>query len=146
MTSPTPDTVPTPSAVVTRDRDNRAFQPMQVVVGIALDVLFGQATAITVPANKRLIIEFLDGRAEVPPGQTIIHVRVIAESGGESAEHCYGAQLQGSSEGADNFTFNHATLAYADPGTDVIVIVNRSDTAGFGSAQVALTGHFVDLA
>jgi hypothetical protein len=141
-------TAPAPGYVFTRDADNPAFQPFQGVVGIPIAAgdLFGQATLTTVPTGKRLVIEYLDGRAELPIGQRITIVRFQTDIAGfTQIEHCFGADFQATSQNEDRLTFNHLLRAYADPGARIEVFVNRSDSAGSGSARVNLTGYFVDL-
>ena len=56
--------------------DNPNFEPFNGHVGIPLQGLFGQETLLTVPADKRLVIDYLNGRIELPTGQTVIHVRL----------------------------------------------------------------------
>jgi hypothetical protein len=140
-------TRPPSGHIVTRDFDNPAFEPFQGRVGFSVDELFAQDVLLTVPAGKRLVIEYMNRRAELPIGQTIIHVRMqIVEAGGNgSIEHCFGAEFQGTQGGQDHFTFNHLMRVYAAPGSSITVIVNRSATDAFGTASVAVTGYFVDI-
>jgi hypothetical protein len=123
------------------------LQPFFGRAGIPLSngELFGESPLLTVPADKQLVIEYLDGRIEVPQGQTVIHVRLQV---GDD-EHCFGAVFQGTQKDAgppvqDVFTVNHLMRVYAARGSVVQVIVNRSATSSFGSASIAVTGHFED--
>lgn len=87
-----------------------------------MSALFGQATLTTVPAGKRLVVEYRDGRAELPVGQRITIVRFSADvSPFLQVEHCFGADFQATRQASggpiDCHTFNHLLWAYADPGT-----------------------------
>ena len=135
-----------------RDVDNSDFSPFQGVAGIFIPAgsLIGQATLTTVPAGKRLVVEYLDGRAELPVGQRITIVRFLADvSPFVQIEHCFGADFQATGQATggpvDWHTFNHLLRAYADPGTGIEVFVNRSNSAGTASARVNLTGYFVSV-
>jgi hypothetical protein len=135
-----------------RDVGNSDFSPFHGVVTIFMraGALFGQATLTTVPAGKRLVVEYLDGRAELPVGQRITLVRFAADvSPFQQIEHCFGAKFQATAQApggpVDCQTFNHLLRAYADPGTSIEVFVNRSDSTGTASARVNLTGYFVNL-
>lgn len=121
------------------------LQPVFGRAGIPLSdgELFGESPLLTVPAGKQLVIEYLDGRIELPQGQTVIHVRLLVGND----EHCFGSVFQGTQKDAapfaqDVFTTNHLMRVYAAPGSVVQVIVNRSETSSFGSASIAVTGHF----
>jgi hypothetical protein len=109
--------------------------------------LFGQSPLLTVPAGKQLIIEYLDGSINLPPGETVISVRLLI--GGD--DHHFGAVFQGTQKDVgpavqDVFTVNHLMRVYAAPGKVVQVDVNRSAKSGGSSAVIAVTGHFVDFA
>jgi hypothetical protein len=149
-------TRPISGNLVTRDFDNPAFEPFQANSSFTLtsDQLFSQSTFVTipagtpvaVPAGKRLVLEFINGRVDVPPGQKVILVRLQVDN----FEHCFAAEFQGTENGdgeaRDFFVFNHLMRLYVEPGSSVGVIVNRSAKAGLAGVNVVVTGYFVDVA
>jgi hypothetical protein len=130
-----------------RNVDNPALQPFQR----NLDVLIppGQGTATdqyTVPAGKRLVIEFASNSVTAPTGMKL-WVRVQALSGGVFSNYNMTSALLANTAGTDFSVGSEVTRIYADPGSNVTLVVSvLGGTAGPNTgAEVDLSGHFVDL-
>jgi hypothetical protein len=136
--------------VLTRDVDNPALQPFQnsQVISTPAGLLGGDGT-FTVPAGKRLVIEFLSFQGSWPAGQatTRLFIGVCNSGGGQcQTEFFLPAISQGPDFGGNSlFAASSPMRLYADPGTDVTVSVRRNATAGTGLAVVAISGYLVDL-
>ena len=95
-----------------------------------MSALFGQATLTTVPAGKRLVVEYRDGRAELPVGQRITIVRFSADvSPFLQVEHCFGADFQVTRQAIITCSGLMPTLERADMApyrTGGVVLLNYS--------------------
>jgi hypothetical protein len=140
----TPDVKVTNTAsapVLTRDVDNPALQPFQNVRVISTPAgLLGGDETFTVPAGKRLVIEFVSFQGSWPAGQATTRLFIgVCNSGGGACQtrFFFPAVPQGPDFGGDSlFTASSPTRLYADPGTDVTVSVRRNAAAGTGLASV----------
>ena len=100
--------------------------------------------ATTVPAGKRLVIEFVSVRVEVPSGQKATVV-LIAVVGTAAAQHIIAtAPLTGFGT-ADLFEASVPARIYADPATSVTAFVARTSATGSANAFVKFSGQLVDV-
>jgi hypothetical protein len=118
------------SPLMVRDLDNPARQPFQV----ELD----QTTfAFSVPAGKRLVIEFVSARANSAPGFSLLSINVVTTVGGVTLQHPFVPVFVGKNGVDNSYTVSQPTRLYADPGTTVDITL--------GSGTVILSGYFVDV-
>jgi hypothetical protein len=112
--------------------------------------LLGGNDTFTVPAGKRLVIEFVSFRATWPAGQqtTLAFIGVCNSGGGVCPTNFFvPAIAQGPDFGGGAlFTGSSPTRLYADAGTDVTVAIRRNATTGTGLASVAVSGYLCERA
>ena len=122
-------------------------QPFQAAAGTTqLSGNAGSLTLATVPAGKRLVIEYVSAGGQVPPGQfvelfnistatdfngTVVHDLIVlsqppAFNGDSVARACQQLRL------------------YASSGTTVRVFFRRSSPAGTASFHATISGYLVD--
>ena len=125
---------------------NDAVQPIQV--NLPVDLLAGQFPSsdviYSVPANRRLVIEYASAGCSIPAGQAIA-VSFVTGLGGS---YTYPA-LQSSfpaPPGAKPYTATgHPVRLYADPGTNVGYSLARTDASGVASCGVQFSGYLTPL-
>ena len=137
------------SPVFVRDVDNPARQPFQRELDPLVTV--GQFTAsdsLTVPAGKRLVIEFATAPVTTPPG-TKLWVRIQTTVNGISNQYSLLPELQGSfaASGSDFLLAAQPMKVYADPATQVVAVVNvLGGTANANTgAGVVMSGYLIDV-
>ena len=122
--------------LMVRDLDNPARQPVQIILG-TLDVTF------SVPAGKRLVIEFLDGfvLAPTPPTpQERRFVRINTTLAGSSLNHLI-IVYAGAIGVTTVYMLSQVTKIYADPGTQVTF----TNPEAFVAGEIILSGQYVDV-
>lgn len=100
----------------------------------------------TVPAGKRLVIEFVSAHGQVPPGTHVelFHLNTVAGSGGAATHDLLVHAQPAAVIGDAIFRASQQVRIYADPGTTVTALV-RTNTNGQTSCAIAISGHLVDL-
>jgi hypothetical protein len=130
-----------------RDVDNPARQSFQR----ELDPLvpsgsFSASDSLTVPAGKRFVIEFASASIDTTAG-TKMWVRIQTTSSGVGLSYSLLPQLQGNfgADGSDFLLASQPMKLYADPGTQVTVVVNvLGGVANTNTgAAVSLSGYLV---
>ena len=143
----TPTVTLAPGASV-RNADNPANQPLAATNGLTLPsgIASGSVTLTTVPAGKRLVIEYVALTANVPSGQilTLSVVTTVLNSSG-STDFPLAVVSQGSDGFKNYFAVSQLVRLYADAGTDVTATCNRSATTIAGTCTFAISGYFVDV-
>jgi len=134
--------------VFVRDADAMAREPFQREFGCGADE--GCATSFTVPAGKRLELEFISVRADVPQGNHALIEMQVSQHGLKVFHHIaltpqgfVGISLGGSP--SDEFVGTHQVRIYADPGSQVDVVL-QSSPAGAVELEGAVSGHLIDCA
>ena len=135
--------------VYVRDVDNPARQPFHVELYdfrmIAGDTL--STDSFIVPAGKRLVIEQVSGRFTAPAGQTL---DLVVQTGPSEAPatHYYLPVRQGplAPLSGDGFVLNQLSRQYAEPGSNVgVILQRRGGTDGEASGLMTFTGYLVDV-
>jgi hypothetical protein len=131
-----------------RDVENPARQPFQRELQITVPAgSNGVAQTFTVPAGKRLVIEFVAASLGLFPGQKGI-LLITTTVGGSIASYDLPLTDQGVGfTGFAGFRTSQMVRIYADPGSTVTVVVG-SDGATFPVAigeLVSLSGYLVTL-
>lgn len=133
--------------VPARDVDNPAREPFQrFLVGQVDDgeINAGDSVSFSVPAGKRLVIEYVSLLGVVPAGQKL-RVKIDAFAGGPGS-HQLTLSNEGSFQaGRDDYKASHLTRIYADPGTDVFLRVARNSTSGVAGINASVSGYLVDV-
>jgi hypothetical protein len=127
-----------------RDVDNPARQPVHTnVLCIANSMLGCDETIYTVPAGKRLVIEYASMLAEIPVGQ-VASWTISTFVRGRLERHRFPLTLP-------SVAFNNVTATesgqqvriYADPGTHVEA--GGIPNSGSGPFTFTISGHLVDV-
>jgi hypothetical protein len=137
-----PDTAP----VQVQDVDNPAFQPFQREFIFTFPAGFlGDNEDFTVPAGKRLVIEFVSFRYHIPAGQTpalnflqIGNVSYYFSMTQQAANqpHTDGPQ--------DLWVGTSPTRLYVNPGVNLRVAVRKNSAVGTGLGSVSISGYYVN--
>ena len=132
--------------VTTRDADNAARQPFQVHgfpdIG---DGYYFATFSFNVPAGKRLVMEYVSAIVNVPSGQKVA-VWVNANQGsGPVSHYVVPTSLGAFNQLTETFAVGQLTRIYADPSTQVDVVVDRNAGVGFTSANVSVSGYLVNV-
>ena len=124
-----------------------AQQPFAATVGSVQPNLTNVSTATlaTVPAGKRLVIEFVTMTGQVPPGQfaEIMEITTNAGSGGISHPLVIHAQPP-AVIGDSVFRSNQDLRLYATGGSNVTVLFRRTSSAGQATFFATISGYLVD--
>ncbi len=132
------------SPVLVRDVDDAARSAFHASadVGIPDTRSEGLATITTVPAGKRLVIEYVSILAQAPTGQKLFaQITVFVDSVGQN--HFITLTPQGAFSSTDVFTAAQPTRLYADAGTNVTASLFRNATTGVVGNTVAISGYLV---
>jgi hypothetical protein len=101
----------------------------------------------SVPAGKRLVIEHVSVRAELPPGQTA-RAAIVVSLDGKAVSHYLVMVGQGTVIGEPTnravFVASHPIRLYVDPGPRPAVTVERDNSDELGAAYASMLGYLVD--
>jgi hypothetical protein len=145
------------TAVFTRGVDDSARQVFQAEATITMadGATTGMARFLfannsqTVPAGKRLVIEDISARGSIPGGYgAAVHVLTRVDT--RAARHFLVLNGQGYSPfGVDRVTSNQQVRVYADPGTnvDVVLALDSGIFGGLGTdiLTATISGYLVDV-
>jgi hypothetical protein len=101
-------------------------------------------TAYTVPAGKRFVLEDFSGSALVPTGQKVTIAGIVA-NGASQAMEAVPSFVGPAGGGFDTFVWGRLARVYAEPSTNVQVVVGRNPNADTADVFYALSGYLVDL-
>jgi hypothetical protein len=120
-------------------------QPFQAHIEIALPAgTEGQNGFVTVPADRRLVIDYVSGEGFVPSGQKCVFSVITSLNGAASGTTHYLRSVQmGPFGGKDLSQTGELVRLYADPGTTVMLRADRDAPAGDGLARMTLSGHLI---
>lgn len=144
----------TNAPLLVRDVDNPAQQPV-VRLADDVNVLVGETQAFTqmytVPAGKRLVIEFVSVRTFVlPPGQKLF-VSVQVSDGQTTYDINLAPTLVGTftvgtgGTRGDRSAISQQTRLYANAGETVRAFAQKNDDVGAGQATITVMGYLVDV-
>ena len=133
-----------PGAVVTVAE--AAFQPFQEAEGLEQNgTNVSTITVATVPAGKRLVIEYLSVSAQVPPGQHLEFAQILTNQGSGGTFHDTLVHRQPDAVIGDAiFRAVHDLRLYAAGGTQVQVMVRRNSGIGTAFYGVSISGYLVN--
>ena len=97
-----------------------------------------------VPQSRLLVIEAWDGFVDLPFNNGVPQVKVRTTANGETASHQVWtiANLYG---GGGYLLVPFGSMkVYADPGSEIVVSVQRQGTIGTANLSLTLTGHYID--
>jgi len=133
----------TPLVVAQADTPER--HAFQATVTVTLDQGFvGQNGAVTVPAGKRLVIEYASARAFVPSGQNLAFSIDTSLNGENVSEfHHLPSTQQFTSGNITQFIAGEQVRIYADSGI-LILRADRDNPNGTGTFIFTISGHLID--
>lgn len=138
-----------------RDVDNPARQPI-VRLAFQMNVLVGETQAInnqiyTVPAGKRLVIEFVSVRTFVLPSGQTFSVEVGVSDGQTTYDINLAPTLVGTftvgtgGNKGDLSAISQQTRVYANAGDTIRAFAQKGDDVGAGQANITVMGYLVDV-
>jgi hypothetical protein len=97
-----------------------------------------------VPVGSLLVIEYVTVRGYVPDGQKVRSLLRVTTDGVD-ASHSLVDYAQGDmiGSGKDTFSASHLVRFYADPGSTVLIRVDRSANNGLGGFWWTISGYLV---
>ena len=99
------------------------------------------------PAGKRLVIEYVSGRASFPDGQRCWFSVITRLAGATTGtEYFLGTDHATAAGTQDRATAGQAVKLYADSGTTVMLRALRDNATGDAIARMALAGYLLDPA
>jgi hypothetical protein len=149
IVNPPSEPVPVEGSLGVTDLDNPAFQPFQhAALAIIQPGFSGGSATFTVPAGKRLVIEYVSFNIPLTNGQSVLGVSVEVENSNAN-QIPIGHEIPVLYTVADSTLLRSigasATRLYADPGSTVRIRAARSGSTGQDIAPVNVSGYFVDL-
>jgi hypothetical protein len=104
-------------------------------------------TIATVPAGKRLVIEFLSAVAQMPAGQHLVvcQINTIAPPFGGLTHELLINQQPAFVNGDALFRASQQVRLYADPGSQVRALMTRDSSQGQALFLATLSGYLVDV-
>lgn len=106
----------------------------------------GQNGFVTVPAGKRLVIEYVSGQAFLPSGQKALFSVIVSLQGQSTGTwHYLESTVVGPFGSQDCFQCGRLVKLYADPGTTVMLRTDRDSPTGTGISRMTLSGHLVSV-
>ncbi len=134
---------------------NDAIQPIQARSSCLVNALGCLPTIYTVPAGKRLVIEYASMNVCVLPGQSAT-LSIATTVGGQSVFHYLNGTPPAAGPGTASIGCNSGLPSsevatgqqvkiYADPGTFVVLTGSRNSTVGSANFQFSISGYLVDV-
>ena len=143
-----------PGVVLVRDVDNPATQPfamdfdLQFPAGSSAVGFPGDpsgSASFTVPAGKRLVIEFATAICGLPAGQKC-RLGILESESGVDVKHDLAVNAHETWGGVTEIlTATQPMRIYIEPQGSVFVFGRRSDITGTGTLDFSLSGYFVDV-
>jgi hypothetical protein len=136
---------PTSVPVPVKDLDNPALQPFQWFFSITFDPTQGtNGQSFTVPAGKRLVIEFVSATVALERG-LLVDAVVTTTVNGIEGKHHFIPTMVGAAWGFQySYLISMETRLYADPGTKVEFALTDNYT-GNGGSWGTISGYLVNL-
>jgi hypothetical protein len=130
-----------------REVFNPASQPFQASAGDLFGATETSKTFVlaTVPAGKRLVIEYATASGFFAAGNKM-GALITTTVGGITVQHQLVMIEQGAIADPVDFAAAQPMRLYADPGTNVLGIVFRTDPpSGSGGAGMTISGYYIDI-
>ena len=119
--------------------------PFQASVQVSLPAgTEGQNGFVTLPAGKRLVIEYVSGQAFLPSGQKALFSGIVSLRGRSTGRwHYLESSTTGRFGSQDCFRYGRMVKLYADAGVTVMLRTDRDSPAGAGLLRMTLSGHLI---
>ena len=126
------------NTVQNRDADNPAQQPFQTLIQPSSDTAASAAQSFSVPAHKRLVIEFVSSELNEYPRGGGAYSYLTTTAGGQTVTYYFANTYESTNRKSQ------VVRLYADPGTDVTVGANTYGGNGVGT-DTELSGYYVNV-
>lgn len=139
------NTVASPVPVVDINDAGQPFQTGASVTQAGTNVSL--INVATVPAGKRLVIEFISATGQVPVGQHVelMEINTITDPFGGLTHQLLVHAQPPAVIGDSLFRANQQLRLYANAGSQVKALFRRSSSAGNGVFLVTISGYLVDV-
>lgn len=143
-------TNPATAPVWVRDVDG-ARQPFQAQYDFEINegsYGWGGLAALTVPARKRLVLEYVSFRLTIPQGQNPQDGPTIeVTNGGKFVQYWLEPPTYAGTLGGSTYVYvsSQPVTLYGDPGTTIGVGAGRSALTGTARVRVSLSGYLVNV-
>ena len=152
VNTPTVNIGGTSAPLPVKDADNPARQPFHYEASFQIaNFNVANAATVPVPPGKRLVIEQVSALATVPAASgEVPSIEVTAVGGGAEARSFVPMTYVGRHAFGDEAAATAGLRMYADPGSSVILKVDRSlditgNNTGTVSVFISATGYLVNL-
>jgi hypothetical protein len=134
----------TNNPVFIQDVDNPARQPFQQKLNFNIADGFSEVCMpiATVPAGKRLIIEYVSARVTIPGGHKLRALNVFTHLNGDFAYHHL---VPTPTNVFNEYVVGQTVRLYADPNTQVNICAARDNGDGIAPVLATISGYLVDL-
>jgi hypothetical protein len=138
--------ITSPKCTPVCDVENPARHAFQAAVEITLpNGTGGQNGFVAVPQGKRLVIEYASGEAFLPTGQKgLFSVITTLQGATTGTRHYLQTQPMGKFGAPDYFRAGQVVRLYADPGTTVMLRIDRDLATGDGLARMSISGYLLN--
>ena len=117
------------------------MEPYQRAVEIVVPNTYGGENAfISVPNDRRLVIEHISGEGFCPFGQKLLF-GIKCTANGNEGRHYLGSHTIGNFGAVDYYWFTGLVKFYADPGSSVMLRVDRDIAKDEAKARMTLSGY-----
>ena len=113
------------------------------LVNIPEGQLLGTGTVTTVPAGKRLVIEYVSANFQLPSTQAV--VELVLQSPPGTVSHYLTPIRTGVFGTHDLWSASQQLRLYADGGDQVLAALSRTGTTEAVSMSVSISGYLIDL-
>ncbi len=144
---PEPKPKPKPDCAPVCEVNNPDKYPFQASVQVSLPAgTEGQNGFVTVPAGKRLVIEYVSGQAFLPSGQKALFSVIVSLQGQSTGTwHYLESTVVGPFGSQDCFQCGRMVKLYADAGNTVMLRTDRDSPTGAGLSRMTLSGHLISV-
>jgi len=133
-----------PLSVVSAESQQEPFYADKAFVGFSFNSSFMELG--TVPAGKRLVIEYISGSCTVPFGDRVIDIILRLSPVGLDGRRFHNLipSFTGSAPGFDFYRWSQPVRFIVDSGTDMQLVARKITPVSSGSCDASIAGYLVD--
>jgi len=134
--------------VIFQNRDEPARQPFQRFASFQMQApATGAGDTFTVPAGKRLVIEYVSLRTNINTGANqVVSYSLSNQGGGSLGTFSFVPQPTiDSAIGTTGYIAHGQLRAYCDPGTNVTITAVRNSTNDSDTVNYTVSGYYVNV-
>jgi hypothetical protein len=100
---------------------------------------------LTVPAGKRLAIEFISITSSIPADQELVDIFLTTTVNGTPLDYRLSVQPTGSDASPVKYMAEKLVRLYSDSGTNLTAVAGRTPGNGAANIHIRISGYLVDL-